>query len=83
MMRDRVASLEAAAAEALSGPLSPERRIQASDLAHKLAGSLGMFGYPVGTDIARVMEQMLEAKEPVNGPVFAALASQLRAALPL
>ncbi len=82
-MRDRVASLEAAAGEALCGVLSQARRTEASDIAHKLAGSLGMFGYPVGTDIARVMEQMLESSEPVNGAAFVALATRLREALPL
>ena len=83
LMRGRVASLEAAAEEARGGVLSPARRTEASDIAHKLAGALGMFGYPAGTDIARVMEQMLEANEPVDGPAFVALATQLRNALPL
>lgn len=83
LMRDRVAFLEAAAAEALGGTLSPTRRTEASDIAHKLAGSLGMFGYPAGTDVARIMEQRLEAKQPLDGAEFVSLASQLRAALPL
>lgn len=83
IMRDRVACLEAAAAEAESGGLSAARRTEASDVAHKLAGSLGMFGYPAGTEIARVIEQMLETEAPVDGTAFVTLASKLRAALPL
>ena len=83
IMRDRVASLETAAAEALHGTLSAARRTEASDIAHKLAGSLGMFGYPAGTDIARLMEQMLEAEDPVDAPAFVSRVVQLRAALPL
>jgi hypothetical protein len=83
IMRERVACLEAAAQEALNGSLTPAARTSASDIAHKMAGSLGMFGYPVGTEIAREMEQMLEAEGSVDAARFVELAAQMRAALPL
>ena len=83
IMRERVASLEQAAQEALAGVLSPARRTGASDLAHKLAGSLGMFGYPAGTEISREMENLLESKEEFDPAQFALLAQRLRSVLPL
>ncbi len=83
IMQDRMASLEAAAQNALKGTLSAAHRTQASDIAHKLAGSLGMFGYPAGTDISRQMEQMLESDGPLDPAHFALLAAQLRSILPL
>ena len=83
LLRHRVDSLDAAAAQALAGDLTDEARTQASDIAHKLAGSLGMFGYPAGTDVARKMELLLESEAPVDPSVFARLVAELRTALPL
>ena len=82
-MRDRLATLDTAAQEALSGSLTSSRRTEASDIAHKLAGSLGMFGYPVGTEIARELEQLLEAPAPLDPAHFGRLAAHLRSVLPL
>lgn len=83
IMRDRVANLEAAAQESRLGELVPARRTEASDIAHKLAGSLGMFGYPAGTEIARELESLLEAPTPIDPSRFLQLAAQLRSVLPL
>jgi HPt (histidine-containing phosphotransfer) domain-containing protein len=52
--------LQRAAEAAESGALMPELCRQAAGDAHKLAGSLGMFGYPNGTEIARDIEQHLD-----------------------
>ncbi len=83
LMRERVAYLEELAQQAGRGELTPAARTEASDLAHKLAGSLGMFGYPRGTDIAREMEHMLEAGAELDPRLFIELAASLRAVLPL
>ena len=83
IVRERIATLDAAAADALSGTLTAVRQTEASDIAHKLAGSLGMFGYPKGTEIARELEMMLEAALPVDHDRFAHLTAQLRSVLPL
>lgn len=40
--------------------LEPDLRAEALDIAHKLAGSLGMFGYSDATEHARAVEQELE-----------------------
>jgi len=57
---ERLALLDRAAAE----PLTPALQQEAAATAHKLAGSLGMFGFPEGTRIARELEQQLEADCP-------------------
>lgn len=45
------------------GKLDDVTRKQASDAAHKLAGILGTFGIPAGTELARQIEVAMEAKE--------------------
>ncbi|MHB1022012.1 MAG: Hpt domain-containing protein [Acidobacteriaceae bacterium] len=50
-----------------AGSLDPQQQAAAASAAHKLAGVLGSFGFPQGTDAARHIEWMLESGEP--GPV--------------
>ena len=59
---ERLAALDAAAAT--DGALGEDARQQAESAAHKLAGSLGMYGYDDGTRIARLLEQLLESSTP-------------------
>lgn len=49
--------LEQAQAQLLAGRLDQDLRQQATREAHKLAGSLGIFGFPTGSTIARQIEQ--------------------------
>ena len=56
---DQVAVLEQAAAASIARSLHPELRQQAQREAHNLAGSLSMFGFPQGGDLARNIEQLL------------------------
>jgi HPt (histidine-containing phosphotransfer) domain-containing protein len=42
-----------------TGSLSDEQRLCAHTAAHKLAGTLGMFGLPHGTELARKIELLL------------------------
>lgn len=74
----RLATLDRAAAAA--DPLDPELRAEALDVAHKLSGSLGMFGFDRGTAIARELETMLEASGP-DRERLGRLAAELRAML--
>ncbi len=83
MLRDRLAQLDRAATLALDNHLTPSLRSDAAMTAHKLAGSLGTFGYPEGTRIARALEQLLDAPEPPHPPHLARLTRELRAALNL
>jgi HPt (histidine-containing phosphotransfer) domain-containing protein len=44
---------------AAKGELSDDLREEGSSVAHKLAGSLGMYGYDEGTRVAREIEHLL------------------------
>jgi HPt (histidine-containing phosphotransfer) domain-containing protein len=55
-VRDRIAVLEQAAKAAAEDALNASLRADATSIAHKLAGSLGMFGFKEGTRLAREIE---------------------------
>jgi HPt (histidine-containing phosphotransfer) domain-containing protein len=55
----RVGLLGAAARAAATGELSDDQREGAHAAAHKLAGTLGTFGLPHGTALARKAENLL------------------------
>ena len=79
---ERVALLERTAEALDADKLDDDLRKDAVSAAHKLAGTLGMFGYPKGTELARSMEQMLEAGAGQSaGGQMRALCAELRAAL--
>ena len=76
---ERLAELDHAAEASATGTLTAEARRSAISTAHKLAGSLGMFGYPEGTELARNIEQLLEsAGENSGGSLTSAQALSLR-----
>lgn len=60
-VRERLAVLQRAADElTTTRTLDADLHTEAASLAHKMAGSLGMFGIQSGTDAARAIEQALE-----------------------
>ncbi len=59
----RVDVVEEAVAEALAGSLEEGLRIRAEREAHKLAGSLGTFGFERGSELARDLEVALQASD--------------------
>jgi HPt (histidine-containing phosphotransfer) domain-containing protein len=61
-MEQRVALVAAAARALAAGNLMEEERAAGHAAAHKLAGSLGLFGMTRGTEIARELEQLLEGE---------------------
>jgi len=61
----RAAVLEQATTALLKDALGNELRKAASQEAHKLAGSLGMFGFE-GSRLAREIEQIFQAKMPLG-----------------
>ena len=83
LITERLNSLDVACEAALLDRLSPLMRRGAADTAHKLAGSLGMFGYPRGTELAREIEQLLELDGHVDAATLRQLVLELRASLPL
>ncbi len=81
IVTERVTVLERAADAAATGALTPEARAEAMGTAHKLAGALGMFGYPRGTELARCFEQSLEQSLEGDAPLDALVLRELAAAL--
>ena len=66
--------------QAATGPLTPALRGEAIAIAHKFAGSLGMFGFHEGTRIARDLEAHLESPTP-DATTLASLTAELRTSL--
>jgi len=83
ILQIRIEDLERALTSARAGRLTAEARENACNTAHKLAGSLGMFGYPAGTDAARRLEQRLEGHAPIDPAALAGDLTDLKAALPI
>ncbi len=63
---ERVQVIEDAVLALQRGVLDPELRQRAGHDAHKLAGSLGTFGFPEGTRLARELERVFRADRPLN-----------------
>lgn len=83
IVRERLDLLDRAAETARDATLTSPLRRDAAMTAHKLAGSLGMFGYSEGTHIARKLEVLFDDIAPPDPQHIADLASQLRSSLHL
>jgi HPt (histidine-containing phosphotransfer) domain-containing protein len=77
LILDRIRELLHTAAAARLGQLTPALAAAAAETAHKLAGSLGMFGYPEGTLLARAFEQTLAETTPPDAPTLSRLSAAL------
>ena len=77
LVEERLAELDRTAAQAAAGTLPADLREAARHTAHKLAGSLGMYGYAEGTHIARQIELLLGEAAP-DAKRLGALAAELR-----
>ena len=77
LIEERLATIDQAAAAATAGSLAEELRVEALDVAHKLAGALGMYGYDEGTRVAREIEILLGGSEP-DAARLSALIADLR-----
>lgn len=73
----RIATLEAAVAALHAGALAEELRARAASDAHKLAGSLAMFGFATGSERAREVEQALGSRDGGAGCDGASLAASV------
>ncbi|MEM6353947.1 MAG: response regulator, partial [Cyanobacteria bacterium P01_D01_bin.14] len=65
-MQERLSVLEATAAALDIGRLSTELQQAGRSQAHKLAGSLGCFGFSKGSKLARELERLLELDAPLG-----------------
>jgi HPt (histidine-containing phosphotransfer) domain-containing protein len=81
IVRERLDVLDNAASAASNNTLTDDLRAHAIAEAHKLAGSLGMFGYSDGTEFAREIEALLEAPGTPPAGRLVTLATRLRATL--
>ena len=80
-IRQRLDLLDQFGAAAASGQLEEPTRLEALNIAHKLAGSLGMYGYQQGTEVASKMERILKSPTPETLVTLRALAIDLRKSL--
>ena len=80
-IRERLDLLDQFGSAAVSGKLEEHTRIEALNIAHKLAGSLGMYGYQQGTEVASKMERILKSPTPETLVTLRALAIDLRKSL--
>ena len=80
LVEERLATLDKAAAAASAGTLAEDLRKEAASSAHKLAGSLGMYGYDEGTRVARELEVLLGGAK-LDAARLSALVAELRAAV--
>ncbi len=81
VIRERLCLLEATAQAAYKGSLPAEIRDPAIAESHKLAGSLGMFGFPHGTELAREIEVLLESSATPPPELLESLTLELRSTL--
>lgn len=80
-LRERLDILDRIAASSDEAPLLKEDRAEAISISHKFAGSLGMYGYGQGTEIATQLEQMLRSDTPVQPGLFTQLTRELRTSI--
>jgi chemotaxis protein histidine kinase CheA len=80
-VRERLDILDKFAAAASSGKLDEATRVEALNIAHKLAGSLGMYGYQQGTEVASKMEGIFKSPTPEKLLTLRALSLDLRKSL--
>lgn len=79
---ERVVLLEQAEQALRTATLSETLQQNASNEAHKLAGTLGSFGYATGSKVARSLEHLLnQPLTPAEAPELTALITDLKQAL--
>jgi HPt (histidine-containing phosphotransfer) domain-containing protein len=77
---ERIETIRSAQKRMEQGKLDNPTRKQAADAAHKLAGILGTFGIPAGSELARQIEVAMEAEdspESMSAEDLAAILTQL------
>jgi HPt (histidine-containing phosphotransfer) domain-containing protein len=80
-IRQRLDLMDKFGSAAVSGSLEEHTRLEALSIAHKLAGSLGMYGYQQGTEVAAKIERILKFPTPEKLVTLRALAADLRKSL--
>jgi DNA-binding response OmpR family regulator/GGDEF domain-containing protein len=78
LLNTRLDALKQAASALEQGQLSPDVQKPALAAAHKLAGSLGLFGLEAGSHLAYLLEEWLQRPHIPEGETFCALVEQLQ-----
>jgi DNA-binding response OmpR family regulator len=79
VISEQIAILEQAKIALLTGTLDPELKQSATLEAHKLAGSLATFGYPNGSNLARMIEHLLSHDCPLTSAEITQFSEQVTA----
>jgi len=66
LLKQRLACLQETADQLQLGRLEDSLRHQAREAAHRLAGSLGTYGYCRGSELARTLENLLQGNRPLE-----------------
>jgi HPt (histidine-containing phosphotransfer) domain-containing protein len=77
LTHERFAFLDRFASDLRTAEPTPDARKEAISIAHKFVGSLGMFGYPHGTTLARELETLLDTDAPLDPSAVGDLVRQL------
>lgn len=80
-LKERLDILDKIAATAAAASLSESDREQAANITHKFAGSLGMYGYQRGTEIAMQLELLYRTPPIVQPHKLVPLTRELRQAI--
>jgi len=80
---DRLDRLDSFAASVFSGKVTPQQHNDALNIAHKLAGSLGIFGFAAASALAHKLELLLRSPDPLDAPQLQRLCASLRNSLQL
>jgi HPt (histidine-containing phosphotransfer) domain-containing protein len=80
-VRERLDLLDQFGLAASTGTLPETARVEALNIAHKMAGSLGMYGYQQATELASKMERILKSPTPETLVTLRGLAADLRESL--
>jgi HPt (histidine-containing phosphotransfer) domain-containing protein len=78
---ERLEALRAAQSRLAAGCLDEQTRKDAESAAHKLAGVLGTFGLPKGSELALKIETALARKGPVDEEELGKWVDQLEAVI--
>ena len=80
-LRERLDILDRIAATAAVCTLSEADREEGVAISHKFAGSLGMYGYHRGSELASALEQLFRGLPPSQPDLITPLTTELRETL--
>ncbi len=83
IMRDRLDCLDAFVVNVKSGRITQQQHADALNIAHKFAGSLGIFGFTAAGKLAQNLEILLRSTGSPDPQLLKRISTSLRASLQL